>query len=1729
MTMTLHKIGAGDGYTYLTRQVATGDNTDRARDSLVAYYGGRGESPGEWKGRLATAIDVTGTVSEAQMLALFGEGRHPNAGRIAEALVGAGKKASDALATTRLGRPFPIYDIASQFPAELAKAYAEHNTDLGLRARAPIDDDIRAEIRTLVAREMFTDELHRPPADARELSGWIARNTRPDKVAIAGYDLTFSPAKSVSVLWALAPRDVSEQVAAAHDAAVAAVLDRIETEAAYTRQGAHGVRQVKVDGVIAAAFTHRSSRAGDPDLHTHVTVAAKVQAPDKTWLTLDARMLYKGNVTYSEMYNSALETELAARLPGLRFTDVARTGPGASDKRPVRELVGLDPSLMAVMSKRAAAIEPRRAELAAQFVRDHGRTPTRPEQLALAQRATLDTREAKKQQRTHAEEREAWRAEAVSVVGRDGLTRTLERTLTTPPSRSATPALTPDELVGQAAAATLRTVSERRAVWQEWHLRAEGQRQVRRLVDQMGLDFDATVEAVQQLVDVVVERVFVDADVVGLNAPDTTPATPDALLNPDGRSQYSVFRAATFTTRATLAAEARVVATAGRRDGRQADTSSVETAVLESHANGKTLNTGQAALVRDLATSGTRFQLALAPAGSGKTTAMKALARAWQLSGGTVVGLAPSAAAASELAASIGQNADTVDKLVHELDRATADPTHCPPTWITNIDADTLIVIDEVSLASTTHLDRVLGFAIERGASVRGVGDPAQRSSVAAGGVMRDVETAHGAVTLSEVMRFHDPTEGAASLALRAGDPTAIAHYLDQGRVHVGDLDTSLTAVYDGWCADRARGVDAVMLAPLRDQVATLNLRARADRIAREVAAGIPSGAEVVLARDHLASVGDIIQTRRNDRNLTLGTTDFVRNGYRFTVDHVNGDGSVLVRHLDTGRRVVLPAEYLAEHAELGYARTIAASQGMTAGSTTVDAGVSVRVEGASHVLVDPNVMDRESLYVALTRGTAANHAYVVTADRGDEHAASRPATVAPPTAAELLTQVLERSNVQLSATGEAAAELDPFRQLGPAVTQYADAIRVGAVDLLGAVAMQRLADSADRVVPGVTDAPAWPTLLGHLSLLELDGRHRGKPGAAITALAAAAGGCGLTGAHDVAAVLDWRLVDDRRTGPLPWLPSVPAPLASDTTWGPYVVHLAGRVETLAGAVGERAGRWGENGRLTDIPVWARALMTVGAHERSLTRLAVWRAAHEVDDADTRPTGPVVVGEAERVEQRDLDLVASGYGINAVADAHAMTPLAEQLEPRLLDDPYWPQLATRLRAVHRAGIEVAPLAADVVRDGGPLPDEQPAAALWWRLTRHLAPNVEVEALIGDASVRPSWSAGLDELVNAADAEAVLTSAAWPALVGRIDAAARDGLDPAELFADGLRAAERAGVLRRELTTAVLWHVSLLADPLPVLTDLLPPDPADVDLEVPPDYTPTVTETWLDWHDEEPGEQEPADTDPFVGQLRTSAGSWPQIRPPTELRLESSAPVMDLHDDLPPAERVTALVQELSLARAELTALTRAVLTDRGPHVTAVMPQVRALRRRADDLTPFVAAREFARADWRTADAVLIGVQGELAEARGEMVSSPPGTESPSLPEVTMLEQHVGYATARAQAAHDTLRAAEEVLKGQAGGLPVVMQVDATDAWRTAADLDLGVMNAKRDEVVALQDALWRAEVSASRTRVLVAPELNSAENALETSPSLDYGALMQSDEAEPGFDPDLAPGVDSTI
>ena len=1046
--MGLHKLTAGDGYMYLIRQVAASDATERGRGSLNDYYSTKGEAPGTWMGRglaaLGSPVSRDGsdpivaelwgvphgsTVSEEQMKALFGEGLHPNADRIARRLTGVGVAQAGRIAAVRLGRPFAINTKEDRFVTRLRAAYRDYNLTVGNDAKAPLADEIKARIRTALGREMFADSHGRPPSDDRELSGFIASHSRAATTAVAGYDLTFTPVKSVSALWAIAPTRIARAIEDCHHQAVAETLEFLESNAAFSRMGAHGVAQVDTTGLIAAAFDHRDSRAGDPNLHTHVVISNKVRVigPDgiPRWLALDGTPLHHAAVAASEFYNTRIEALLIAKVGG-RFAEV----PAKPGKRLVREWVGVLTALIDKYSSRSAAIDHRVGQLAKQFQAAHGREPTVVEMLALSQQATLETRQAKHEPRSLGEQRHAWRAQAIEVLGSQRALTNMIAEVTKPPLAQQID--TTDKWVYEQAAAVIATVAQARATWTVNHVRAEAQRLLRYANHPGG----------PELANRIAAAALGDHSITLTSHADTDMNEPGALRRRDESSIYTRHDATLYTSADIMAAERRIMAAAAMRDGRTVDDNSIGLALLESEANqGLALNAGQVALVREMATSGARVQLALAPAGTGKTTAMAALATAWRNSGGTVIGLAPTAGAAEVLAEDLGAPTDTIAKLVQLTDSrdGSAAPADDPARkWFNTIGSDTLIIVDEAGMASTPDLDTLIGHGLARGASVRLIGDDQQLASISAGGVLRDLAQAHDTVTLSTVVRFTHPdtgpAEAAASLAIRAGDPAGIGFYIDHHRVHVGADAAAADMAYTAWTADRAAGRDSILLAPTNALVAELNERARLDRLNQ--APQPASSATVTLADGLTASAGDWIATRKNARWLVNDSNGrWVKNGHRWIIRTVHDDGSLTVVPL-RGRATPLrlPARYVSTYTTLGYASTINAAQGMTAGGRDI--------EGTCHI-VGSDLLTRQQLYVAATRGRTENHIYFSTAE-ADPHRILAPKATHPRTAVEVLTAILARDGAQLSAHSVAAADTDPFARLHRAADMYSGRLDVG-------------------------------------------------------------------------------------------------------------------------------------------------------------------------------------------------------------------------------------------------------------------------------------------------------------------------------------------------------------------------------------------------------------------------------------------------------------------------------------------------------------------------------------------------------------------------------------------------------------------------------------------------------------------------------------------------------------
>ncbi|MEN4478221.1 MobF family relaxase [Mycolicibacterium cosmeticum] len=1665
MVMTLHKLTAGDGYLYLVRQVAAADSTERGRSTLADYYSAKGESPGRWMCRGLAALSDTGRcevspqareelwtvdegsgVSESQMRNLYGVGLHPNADAIS--IYANGRGAGPERTAGRLGRKFRVVDGEPEFARRLTVAFRDHNAETGAHWNAAIDPEIRAQIRTRVALELFAEEYGRPPSDDRELSGFIARNTRARTTAVAGYDLTFSPVKSVSALWAIAPLSVSEKIEAAHDAAVADVLEWLQDQATFTRTGAGGIAQVDTEGLIAAAFTHRDSRAGDPDLHTHVAISNKVSYLDangvRRWLALDGQPLHRVTVAASELYNTRLEAHMIETL-GVAFIEQSR-GRG---KRPVREVDGMSTELMARWSSRRVAIEARTAELAKSFQAAHGREPTNTEIIALAQQATLESRETKHEPRSLAEQRHVWRTQAVEVLGRDGVHTMLAGVLAGPHRSRTAPVVDPEWIMSRAGE-LIATVAESRSTWQPHHVRAEALRIART----HGVGHD--VALIERLTETALGDGF---SVPHARVADAELDEPVALRRRDGASVYSRHGVALYTNRETLAAERRILDAVRRCDGRAATPADVELALADSAARGRTLNPGQTALVSEMATSGRRVALALAPAGTGKTTAMAALAHAWRSSGGHVIGLAPTADAAIVLGQDLGATTDTLDKYVFSADPDKAAASGVPD-WFDEVGPDTLIVVDEAGKAATAGLDAMITDALRKGANVRLVGDDGQLSSISAGGVLRDIAEATDALTLSEVVRFTSPAEAAAGLALHDADPAGIGFYIDHHRVHVGTDETAADMAYRAWRADLAAGADSILLAPTNDVINALNARARDDRLAADPEAA--RTATVVLADQLHASAGDTIRTRKNARWIRIGRNDFVRNGYRYTITEVLADGGVKARHLRSGRIVTLPADYIAEHVTLGYAATIDSAQGLTAGGRDTT--------GTCHI-VGSDMLTRQHLYVAMTRATDENHLYLSTAE-GDPHRLLSPKATHPDTAVDVLTRTLARDGAQVSATTEGRRARDPAARLQAAADMFYDALGVAAESQLGAGARDRLDAIADEVIPRLSEREAWPVLRRNLSVLALGGAD---PRALLTEALAKGS---VDDAADPAAVLDHR-IDPAGThsagiGVLRWLPAIPQALADDPTWGAYLVRREQLVEDLADQIRERARAW-TNGTA---PAWARPLITVNP---ALTaEIAVFRAAVGLEDADTRLTGARQYPVRTRAVQATLQRYAAADIGRRSADTTRWNELIDAIDPRVRSDAYWPQLAAQLAQATRTTPDLRQIITTAARQG-PLPDELPAAALWWRIAGALSPTATLATT--HSRLRPAWIVDVDAVFGAALTETITSDPAWPGLVAAISAADPRKWTPRDLLhvaAEHLADAADADhpIHPVDYARLITYSVDAFTHRLHARFGI-----GDADLSAPEEAPPHPDEEALFPPDPErpyPDLEEPS---PFDDYFDTAApDDWLEYGSDEfdGLRFEdftANRPAPELGITM---ELVNELQREYRDISEKLKNLDADIRAGNGPAMRAVTDELLRMRHQVDADRPHALALAAVIEQWADADAAYSDMLGMVDHARNRLDLLRADPDAGEL-DLISARQDVTFYTGLLPEQPPALRFQQALADAQAariaaaGGAKIVTEHDIQVTRGDAEREDLATRAQLRDRRQELRRELGRAE------------------------------------------------------
>jgi conjugative relaxase-like TrwC/TraI family protein len=779
--------------------------------------------------------------------------------------------------------------------------------------------------------------------------------------SVRGYDATFSAPKSVSVLFGLGVAEARREVVEAHERAVEAVLGWVESHA-HTRMRRHGhVVTVDADGVLVGVFRQHTSRRLDPQLHTHAVIANRVLAPDGRWLALDGRTIKLDQRTLSALYHVNLRSELTRRL-GVRWR---------SPEHGIAEIADIDRDVLVEFSQRTRDVERRLDEKLGRFRTHLGRDPTDRERWKLEREAVLDSRPAKPHGPTSADLRQEWQ-ERVQALGRDP-----QRLVETMLGRQRGLEGIEVDRAALLAEEALGSLVERQSTWRPAEL-------VRELAaatpSTVTVDSEQLTEFLQRLADHAAVTRCVDI---------SRPVPTGVALRHDGRpiSESAVDRA--LTTQAILDEEEHLVGWAQRRQERaQAHT------WVQGVGHGEELTPGQAEAVAAVTGHG-GLELIVGPAGAGKTTTLATAVSHLQTQGRPTFGVAPTAAAADVLATETGMAADTLDKLLTEHHHPTR-----PPQPEYDLPAGTTVILDEAATAATPKLAELARLANRHHWRIILVGDPRQFSAVGRGGMFAHLVDSHRAVELDRVHRFRHYWERQASLRLRTGDPGVLVEYDQRGRLHDGSLDKMEADIITAWGQARGRGETVALMANTTDTVARLNRLAQQTRI---IAGELdPTAPQLRVGQEWLLA-GDEVVTRRNDRSLRTDRGLMVKNRDHWTITSTHPDGSLTL----TGRTgtVRLPAKYVTEHLDLGYAQTSHATQGRT-----VDTAL---------LLVDTST-DSRGVYTPMTRGRNGNHAFVVVEDNQS--------------ALDVLAQALAREWIDQPALAR-KAELDPHRsrQLTPA------------------------------------------------------------------------------------------------------------------------------------------------------------------------------------------------------------------------------------------------------------------------------------------------------------------------------------------------------------------------------------------------------------------------------------------------------------------------------------------------------------------------------------------------------------------------------------------------------------------------------------------------------------------------------------------------------------------------
>ncbi len=738
-------------------------------------------------------------------------------------------------------------------------------------------------------------------ADPEVVARWLDDGCAPSgecgrshgKRGVHGFDLTFCAPKSVSLVRAFGDDVTQKAVSSAHQVAISEALEYLADHAGYTRvhNPITGEKDLqRLPGVVAAAYQHETSRAGDPHLHTHVLVPNRQARSDGKLVSLDGTSLFHEARAAGVIYQATLRRELHLSV-GIEWAAVnPLTG--------MADIAGITPTLITAWSKRSTQL---REWAANNLVIDDGKGITQ-NQLAAAQKAT---RPVKPEHLAWAELRHQWANDGRGFVI--------------------------DE-AGHQAAKSARIATARRGV----NLLALAR------VAATGIDKAAFTRA--DLVEVIGAVLPVHIE----GAPGTARTLIEAIVDRVGmritasREAHQREGSERFTAPEIITEEAAVIGLIDARDDRVA----LPEAAVVAAVRAAELSPDQSRVITAIGSSPWLVQPLSAPAGAGKTTSLKALRKAANSIERRVLVLAPTGQAVDvAVREGAGDTGLTVAKALGSLRDETLA---LDPSMVVVVDEAGMVGTSDLNelLSATTAagVKTVLVGDAHQLAPVKARGGMFAQ-------LCTDVPWTR---RLSEVWRMHDPAERAASLAVRDGGPAplrrAVGWYRRQGRLHTGDPVAMAADALEAWRSDRVAGRDGLLIADTWEMADALNLRIHGEGIAAD--APSVTGArghqiavgDVIISRRNDATVE--VYTAADIKKVA----DPVRNGNRWQVYKVDPENArIAARRIGDNARAVFSGDYLSEHVTHGYAVTVHAAQGTTADTTHAVLGEGA-TRGAAYV-----------------------------------------------------------------------------------------------------------------------------------------------------------------------------------------------------------------------------------------------------------------------------------------------------------------------------------------------------------------------------------------------------------------------------------------------------------------------------------------------------------------------------------------------------------------------------------------------------------------------------------------------------------------------------------------------------------------------------------------------------------------------------------------------------------